>query len=158
METETIYQVQEVQWTERTFMTKRATLGFDRLTPFFTQAYGEIYTAIQQAGIKPLGEPFAIYYNIDEVKMETDLAAAVPVSGTAMVPAGFHPVTIPASRALRITYYGSYENMAPAYAALEKHIAEHGYKKQWMLEQYFSDPKVEKDPAKWRTDIYFIVD
>ncbi|HNR06713.1 MAG TPA: GyrI-like domain-containing protein [Saprospiraceae bacterium] len=157
METETIYQVQEVQWTEKTFVTKRDTVRFDRLSGFFTQAYGEIYTAIQNAGIRPMAEPFAIYYAIDEVRMETDLAAAVPVPEDFMIPAGFHPVTIPASKALYLSYYGGYENMTPAYAALEKHIAEHGYKKQWMLEQYFSDPEVEKDPAKWRTDIYFIV-
>ena len=138
-------------------MTKRDTIRFDRLSQFFTQAYGEIFTAIRNEGMRPMAEPFAIYYSIDEVNMETDLAAAVPIPGTAMVPAGFHPVTIPASKALRITYYGGYENMMPAYAALEKHIAEHGYKKQWMLEQYFSDPKVVKDPAKWRTDIYFVV-
>lgn len=157
METTTKYEVREIAWREKTFITKRAKISFDKLSTFFTETYGAIYDAIKRNGIVTTEEPYAIYYSVDDAKNETDLAAAVAVPGTVKKIEGFQNVTIPDSKALTITYYGSYENMGPVYAALDKYVAEHGLKKEWMLEEYFSDPAVEKDPARWKTNIYFIV-
>ena len=155
METLTKYEVQEITWTEKTFLTKRAKIGFDKLPDFFTKTYGKIYEAVKKSGIEANGPPCAIYYSMDEEKKETDLAAAVPVKGLEKDLEGFERVLIPKSKALKITHYGSYENMGPAYAALEKYLKEHGLKKDWTIEEYFSDPSVEKDPNKWKTNIYF---
>lgn len=157
METITKFDIKEIQWAGKTFLTKRAKLSFDKLTAFFGASYGALYQALAKSGIKATEPPFAIYHSIDEKKMETDLSAAVAVHDGIKAIEGFQKMTIPASKALLLTYYGSYENMAPAYAALEEYMAEHKFQKAWTLEEYFSDPAVEKDPAKWKTNIYFIV-
>lgn len=157
METTTKYEVKEILWPGKTFITKRAEISFDKLPGFFTESYGAIYEALKKTGVETDEPPCAIYYSVDEAKKETDLAAAVPVHKPVNEIEGFQKLTIPKSKALLVTYYGSYENMGYVYATLEKYVASHKLQKEWMLEEYFSDPAVEKDPAKWKTNIYFIV-
>lgn len=39
METKTKYEVKEITWPEKTFVTKRAKISFDKLPAFFTKTY-----------------------------------------------------------------------------------------------------------------------
>ena len=90
-------------------------------------------------------------------KNETNLAAAVPVEGNIPENDEFENIVIPSSKVVTTTHYGSYENMHPAYRALENYLADHGLERLLIIEEYFSDPKKEVDPAKWRTNIYFVI-
>lgn len=157
METTTKPGVKEILWPGKTFIIKRAKLNFNKLPAFFAESYGAIYHAIQATGVKATEPPCAIYYSVDEIKMETDIAAAISVQSTEQEVKGFEKLNIPASKALFLTHYGPYENMRSSYDLLEKYIVDHKLQKQWVIEQYFTDPAVEKDPNKWKTDIYFIV-
>lgn len=157
METIAKHEVKELNWPERTFITKRDTVSFDQLKDFFGKNYGAIYTEIQKAGFEANEPPCAIYYSVDEVKKVTDLAAAVPVKRSTPELKGFKKTTIPKSRVVSTTHIGSYESMMPAYEALEKYLKEHSLNRELVIEEYFSDPEVEKDPDKWKTNIYFLV-
>ena len=158
METKVKYDVKKISWPEKIFITKRETVAFDDLSDFFTRHYGAIYGNLQKAGIQPTDAPCAIYYKIDEEKKETDLAAAVPVQGKVPDIKGFDKLTIPASTVVTTTYYGPYdEGMRPAYAAMEEYLKAHNLTRELMMEEYLSDPMVEKDSSKWKTNIYFIV-
>ena len=157
METQTKYEVREITWPEKTMLTWRVNTTFDKLPAFFAEAYGLLYHDLQKQGLKSIEPPYAIYYQVDEATHETDVAAAVAVQGTIQETRGFQKVTIPPTKALQVSYYGDYNNMRPAYDALNQHVQDHDLEPLLMLEQYFSDPGVEKDPAKWRTDIIFIV-
>lgn len=159
METQVKYDVKKISWPERTFITKRETVAFDSLSNFFTKNYGAIYENLQKAGIQPTDPPCAIYYTIDEEKKETELAAAVPVQGKVADIKGFTKLTIPPSTVITTTYYGPYdEGMRPAYAAMEDYLKENRLTRQLMIEEYLSDPMVEKDSSKWKTNIYFVVE
>ena len=157
MKTLAKYEVKEVMWPPRTFITKRETVPFDRLTAFFTDSYRSMYAAAKQLNLRINEPPCAIYYTIDEQKRETDLAAALPVQRSVADIKPFKKISIPKSKVIMTTYYGSYENMAPAYAALEEYMTEHALKRGLILEEYFSDPGKEKDPAKWKTNIYYVI-
>lgn len=156
-ETKTKPEIKEISWTEKTFLIKRARISFDKLSIFFGEAYGAMYEALKKAGIESKEPPCAIYYSVNEAKNETDLAAAIPVPKSTKEIAGFEMLTIPSSKALKITHYGSYDTMVPSYAELEKHVVDNNLKKEWILEEYLSDPAFEKDPANWRTNIYYLV-
>ncbi|MDP4261581.1 MAG: GyrI-like domain-containing protein [Bacteroidota bacterium] len=159
METITVkYRAREMAWPEKQFLTKRARISFDKLTDFFSKNYSVLYKMIRENSLQANEAPCTIYYSVDEAKKEADLAAAIPVYGELKKTEGFEKVVIPASKALYINYYGSCDDMKPAYDELEKYAREHGLKKKWMIEQYFFDPAVEKDSSKWRTDIYFVVE
>lgn len=157
METALKSEVKEINWPEKIFITTRATLPFEQLSSFFTEKYGSIYSAIYKMGLQANEPPCAIYYSVDEIKKETDLAAAVPVTGPVPELVGFEKVVIPASKALTITHYGPFESMTETYSLLQKYLDQHGLKTKWMIEQYLSDPAVEKDPANWKTNIYFVL-
>lgn len=157
METKTAYEVREVTWPGKTFVIKRTKLGIDQLPAYFKESFATLYTAIQRSGMTASEPPCAIYYSVDEVKKETDLAAAVPVSGSVTAIEGLQRLTIPKSKALMVSYYGSYENMEAAYGELGKYASEHQLHKEWALEEYFSGPAAEQDPAKWKNNIYFII-
>ncbi|ELR71114.1 transcription activator [Fulvivirga imtechensis AK7] len=158
METKVKYDVKKISWPEKTFVTKRETVAFDSLSNFFTKNYDAIYENLQKAGIQPSDPPCAIYYKIDEEKKETELAAAVPVQGKVPDIKGFGKLTIPPSTVITTTYYGPYDDgMRPAYAAMEEYLNENKLTRELMIEEYLSDPMIEKDTSKWQTNIYFIV-
>lgn len=157
METIAKNEVKELSWPERTFIAKRDTIAFDKLRDFFGETYGAIYAEIQKLGSETSDPPCAIYYSLDEEKKVTDLAAAVPVQRSTPEVKGFKKITIPKSRVVSTTHIGSYESMMPAYERLEKYLKEHSLKRELIIEEYFSDPEVDKDPSKWKTNIYFIV-
>jgi len=156
MEADVKNEVKEINWPGKTYITSRATLPFDQLSAFFEEKYGAIYGALYGKGVQVNEPPCAIYYAVDEDKKVTDLAAAVPVPATTPDLPGFMKVVIPPSKAVTISHYGSFDGMAATYALLEKYITEHGFTRKWIIEEYLSDPAVEKDPANWKTNIYFI--
>ena len=144
-------------WPEKLFITKRSVVGFDKLSAFFADTYRSIYDAIQKEGIDVAGPPCAIYYLVNERKKETDVAAAVPVRGSIPEFTEFEKVVIPPAKVLSTTYYGPYENMQVPYANLERYLKEHALKKELTIEEYYSDPSAQEDPAKWKTAIYFVL-
>lgn len=153
----TSHEAKEIAWPARTYVTRRGTISFDKLSEFFTESYAAIYSAINQHDIQVTEPPVAIYYSIDEVEKKTQLAAAIPVPEHAPCIVGFEYVHIPASKAVTITHYGSYDSMSETYAILGKYMAEHKLQQRWMIEEYLSDPKIEKDPTNWKTNIYFVL-
>lgn len=157
METTATYTIKETQWPEKAFLTIRAVKRFDALPQFFGESYGALYDALQKQGIKTCDMPCAFYYSIDEVKKETDMAAAVCVQGQFPEQGPFEKVILPPSRVISTTHYGPYESMMPAYQAMEQYLKEHQLKRTLVIEEYFSDPTVEKDQSKWKTNIHFVV-
>lgn len=158
METATKQAVREITWPEKTFIIKRSTMPFDKLSDFFKENYGAIYGALAGKGTQPTEMPCAFYYSIDEANKQTELAAAVPVSADTPGIAGFEKVTFPPSKLITTTHIGSYESMGVSYGAMEKYLAENTLRKGLVIEEYFSDPEVEKDATKWKTNIYFMVE
>jgi effector-binding domain-containing protein len=157
METITKYDVKETTWSPKLLLAKRAKIAFDKLPIFFSEAYGSLYSRVEKLGLTSEGMPLAIYYDIDEIKKETDVAAAVAVKNKPSEESGVEMLTLPASKVVFTTHYGSYENMKPAYDELQRYLKEHSLKKKLIIEEYFSDPAEEKNPNKWKTNIYFVL-
>jgi effector-binding domain-containing protein len=157
MQTQEKYEVREIAWPEKTLLTKRVTTSFEKLPHFFREAYGQLFQALQTQSLGPVEPPYAIYYQVDGARNEIDVAAAVTIREKMKELRRFQKVTIPASRALQVSYTGPYDDMRTAYEALEQYVREHQLEILLMMEQYFSDPGIEKDPSKWRTEIFFLV-
>ncbi|MBL6448741.1 GyrI-like domain-containing protein [Fulvivirga sp. 29W222] len=151
------YDIVEVNWPQKTFITKREKLRFDQLSDFFSKNYKAIYSWIEKNGIETNGVPSAVYFSIDETKQETDLAAAVPVKGELPQSINFEILKTPPAKVITTTHYGSYESIHPAYSALDGYLKNNGLKKELIIEEYYSDPVEEKDTSKWMTKIYFVI-
>jgi effector-binding domain-containing protein len=157
MEKMATYQVKEIAWPERAYIIKRAVVPFEQLPVFFREQYHLLYSALHRQGIRPPEVASAFYFSIDEAKHETELAAAVQLPDTATEVQGFEKFILPEGKRITTSYYGKYEEMMPAYKELENYLKEKGLTRELYIEEYFSDPEKEKDPAKLRTDIYFAV-
>lgn len=157
MQALTKYEVKEVIWPEKTFITSRAEIPFNELPDFFSEAYKAIYSEIKKQGLRSDGAPCGFYYSWDEKRKTTDVAAAVPVSGEVAYLSGLVKIIIPGSRTLMVTYQGPYQAMQLAYAELNSYLAEHSLQKELIIEEYYSDPQKERDPAKWITNIYYLL-
>lgn len=157
MEATKTREISEINWPAKTFLIRRETRNISDLPTFFGESYGMIYKALGELHNISEEPPYAFYYMIDETNKTTDLAAAVEVKGNIPEVPGLQKIELPASRLITTTHYGSYDDMYPAYNAMEQYLTDHHLKKELSIEQYFSDPEVEKDPSKWKTVIYFLV-
>jgi effector-binding domain-containing protein len=128
-----------------------ATLKVDEIRPFLERAFGEVAAYLERKGAGPAGVPFARYDHAgDAFEVEAGYVATSPVSGEGDV----EPSELPAGLAAVTVHTGTYDEMEPAYAALHAWIRDQGGEPSsppW--EVYLTDPRVEPDPAAWRTEI-----
>ncbi len=129
---------------------ERATLTVAEIGPWLGKTYGAVagLLAGRQAG--PAGPPFARYHLLGEGRFEVEAGfpASRPIEGHDDV----QPSELPGGQVAVTMHVGPYDQMQPAYQALETWVAEQGGElagDPW--EVYFSDPSTEPDPATWRT-------
>jgi effector-binding domain-containing protein len=114
------------------------------------------------------GPPFFLYLSMNEngdLLTETGFPVKNSDEGEGEIIAG----SFPEGNYAIITYTGDYKNMMDAHVALEAWIAESGLTEKrnvtdeettWggRTEFYVTDPDDEPDPAKWVTDIVFLLE
>lgn len=150
------YEVKELNWSPKTFYGVKANLSFDKIAAFFGESYAKIGAVFGKAKAQPIGMPKAFYFTFDEKTMTTDVAAVMEVAnGTKLE--GVEKIETPASKVLLIEYFGAYNKSANAHYAMDAYIKEKGLIQTFVLEEYANDPMVEKDTAKWQTNIYYLV-
>lgn len=110
--------------------------------------------AVRAAGQEPCGMPFVRTLSFGEQAMDIGVGwpVAAPFTGDGDVVAS----TLPGGPAAVASYFGPYDQIAPAYEAMQSWCRERGREvagPPW--ESYFTDPNEAPDPGKWRTDIHF---
>jgi effector-binding domain-containing protein len=150
------FEVKELDWDAKTFYGVKDKLSFEKLPAFFGTSYAKIGEALGKAKAQPIGMPKAIYFTFDEKTMMTDLAAVMEVAkGTKLE--GVEKFETPAGKVLLIEYFGAYDKAAKAHYAMDAYMKENGLTQTFVLEEYANDPIVEKDTAKWQTNIFYLV-
>lgn len=150
------YEVKEMNWDAKTFYGVKSHLSFDKISDFFGTSYGKIGEALGKAKTQPIGMPKAIYFSFDEKTMMTDVAAVMEVAnGTKLE--GVEKFETPAGKVLVIEYFGDYNKSANAHYAMDAYMKEKGLTQNFVIEEYANDPMVEKDTAKWQTNIFYLV-
>ncbi len=148
------YDVKEIQWEAKTFYGIKQTLTFDKLAGFFGESYGKLGAALAKTKTEYLGAPKAIYFSFDEQTMVTECAAAMEVPNGTKID-GFDKYETPAGKVLLIEYYGAYDKSGDAHKAMDAYIKKNGLTQGMVFEEYVTDPMVEKDTAKWLTNIFY---
>ena len=154
--------VQESTYPQTQFIAIRKQMDMDAFLKSSGQIYGEasgeIMAFVSKNGITVTGPMHSIYYSWDEKGNKVDMAVAFPVtkagtaSGTISFPA------IASAAAISVDFYGPYDQTEKGHAALEMYMTEN--KKTFQgpaIEEYVTDPAVEKDPAKLLTRIWYPV-
>lgn len=149
------YPVYELDFPRSEYIGVRAKVPMQEISSFFSTSFGVIQEVMSKTQTLIAGPPVGLYYEWDESAMITDMAAALPVKrsiGTSDVKA----ITIPAGKAYVVEYYGPYEGIREAYAALHMYFSVNDLKfSPPVLEAYITDPGSEPDPKKWLTRVHF---
>jgi effector-binding domain-containing protein len=151
---------------EQPFVAIRVHVGipFGEVLP---QLWGETSGFLQQKGLNPSGPPFIRYLTTDMDKgldIEVGFPVAHLVTGDNRVLAG----AFPAGQYAVLSYFGHYDDLQSATGefltwAEKKNITWQTSiqnEQEWWaarIEWYPTDPADETDPAKWQTDLAFLV-
>lgn len=154
---ESKYDVHEMSWDAKVYYGKKDKLAFDKISGFLGETYGKIGEELSKQKMMPVSAPKAIYFSFDEATMVADVAAVMEVKQGTKLEGGLTKFETPAGKVLHIAYYGPYEKSGEAHYAMDAYMKEHNLTQVSVIEEYVTDPMTEKDPAKWLTNIYYIV-
>jgi len=124
-------------------------MAANNMPGWLTEAYDTVDEYLNRAQVSLSGPPYARYAFLDElVAIEPGFPVPSEVAGEGSV----EPSTLPDGPAAVTTHVGRYEDLATAavHGCLDEHdLVPAG--PQW--EVYFTDPNVEREPSRWRTDV-----
>lgn len=118
----------------------------------FSELFPQLYTALQQKNLTPVGPPMTLYYDEDFDPHHADVEVAVPVNdtvdGTRMLAGGLHCMA---------TLIGPYEkeNFTAIYVALMKWAEENGYHVTNAPFERYVRGGTDCPPEEYVTEIYF---
>lgn len=153
------YFVDIVERPQQVYVGKRALVPFIGIKNFYATSFGEAAEAAQQANLQVKGFPSGIYFAGDQKFGIADLLAGIPVKADSnLTVAGMQVYSVPASTMAHVAYYGDYANVSSAHAALSAMVESRGYSEYGIrIEEYVTDPGMERDTTKWLTNVYYMV-
>lgn len=117
----------------------------------------EVWAQLGKAGVSPAGPPFSRYHSAPKDGM-IDLEAGMPVARPIVAAGRVKPSELPAGKVVTTWHIGPFHELSATYAALEKHLAAESLEASggpWEI--YWTDPGIEPDPSKWRTQVFWPV-
>ncbi len=151
------FKINEVDIPEKNYIAIRQEIKMDNVQQFYSRNLPSLFGKVTAAGIEMDGMPGGLFYKWDETNGTTDMAASIPIK-EAMSVAGASLETIPAGRAIQVDYYGDYDGSAQAHYAIDEYMQDYGILSNVpIVEEYVTDPTVEKDPKKWLTKITYYI-
>lgn len=156
VETANNYEVKELNWEAKTFYGARKKISLEKIPEFSGQTYASITNALLKAKADPIGMPKAIYFSFDEKTLVADFAPVMEVANGTKLD-GVEKFETPAGKVLLIEYFGDYNKSISAHYKMDAYMKEKGLTQIFVLEEYANDPMVEKDTAKWQTNIFYLV-
>ncbi len=149
------YSIQQSQFANKNYLGKRAKVPFKEVPHFFETHLPKIG---ELANKQIIGPASGLYWTWDEKNQFTDMAAVMPVSINEFKNDEYNIIQIPSSKDFTADYYGAYEQTPKAYKALDSALKLNGFSKpDIIIEEYITDPMVQKDTSKWLTKIHFLV-
>lgn len=153
----THYEIKEIKWPETNYIgSKKEIVELKDLSMFFGKQLPAVFEGMAKNKVQAQSAPSAIYFSYDQAAGKTEVAAVAqaPMGGTVK---GFENYLYPACTVLHICYYGDYTKSESAHLVMDKYMKEKGQTQNGVIEEYVTDPLVEKDTAKWLTNIYYII-
>lgn len=130
----------------------RERVPLSELMQFFSRAFEHTMKALEAQGIHPSGAPFGKYYG--QPGETVDVEAGFPVPLVIASVGDVKPGTLPGGRIVEAVHVGPFDTMERTYAELQRYFSDaHLDVGDVMWESYLTDPEVEPDAAKWRTQI-----
>ena len=146
------YQVRTELAESRILAAVRAVTTRARLSADIIAALDQVWPVLREQGART-GHNVVIYQPDEGGGLTIDAGVEVPDGFTAR--GAVRRVDTPAGEAAAVTHYGDYADLARAYAALEQWCTGGGRQPAGTSWEVYGD--WEEDPAKRRTDVYFLL-
>jgi effector-binding domain-containing protein len=146
------YQVRTELAVPRTLAAVHAVTTQARLGTDIIGLLDQVWPVLREQGART-GHNVVIYHPGERGELIIDAGVEVPDGFTARDPV--RAVETPAGEAVAATHYGEYADLAGAYAALEQWCTASGRQPSGTSWEVYGD--WEEDPAKRRTDVYFLL-
>ncbi len=116
------------------------------------EALREVHERMAAAGVELAGPPFTRYPSVDPDQIRGE--AGFPVMRPAPAVGRVEPSRLPGGRVASIIHLGPYEALDQTYDQLQRSLDSSGLHATGpMWEVYWTDPDMEPDPDRWRTEI-----
>ncbi|MBN1478821.1 GyrI-like domain-containing protein [candidate division KSB1 bacterium] len=149
--------VKKMTYRSTSFAGIRKEVRMSEMKSFFESSFAKISQAMEAKGASMIGAPSAIFFSWEEEKGIADMAAGIPASRP-VITDQVQMVTVPASNALSIDFYGPYEETELAHYAMMDYIQTNQIStRDIVLEEYLTDPASVPDPQKWHTRIVYLI-
>lgn len=138
--------------------TTMSTENQDAISAAMAKSYGELMAVLNKAKAEMTGPPFCLYPKWDEAAKQMEMVCALPVPANTKAPAKYKVAEVAGGKAVKAVHRGSYHNLKKTHDEIARYIE---YKKLEIIgapwEVYITDPMVEKDTAKWITEVFYPV-
>lgn len=148
----TTFEIQTRELDEHPTAVCTGEVSVPEMGPWLSDAFGTVAQVLGQQGAGPAGPPFACFHAVADgvFAVEAGFPASRPVTDAGQV----HASTLPGGPVAVTTFVGPYDDMGPAYDALQSWLDEHHLRaRSDMWEVYLTDPETEPDPSRWRTEV-----
>lgn len=142
---------------EQLLATYKTTTNIKTISEDIGASYMKIGEFMKKNKAEIAGPVLAIYHSFAPEKIEME--CAIPISKELKGDGTVNVIKMPAGNAIVAHYYGSYMETGPTHEAIIKYTKDNNRKisgSPW--EVYVTDPGIEKDTAKWLTEIYYPVE
>jgi len=144
-----IEQVQEVHTASVRRRVKMAEIG-----RVLGGMYAEVMAQVRKEGASVVGAPFSRYHTRPDASGEVDLEAGMPVSKPIEGNDRVRPNSLPAGRVASTWHVGPYHELGRTYERLTGWLKQEGLTPNgpsWEI--YWTDPGMQPDPKRWRTQV-----
>lgn len=145
---------------EKKYMGKYVECKMDEIGDSMKEALGEVDTYVKENDLKPESVT-SIYHKFDFVNKSCKYTSGVFVSESDdLRENSFKIDKLPATKALKITFKGNYENLGNAWSAgftYSRYKKLKQNKKLAPYEVYVNDPQEVENPDEWITEVYIPV-
>jgi effector-binding domain-containing protein len=147
------YEVRTEQADPRALAAVRATTTPRQLSADIVRLLDLVWPVLREQGVRA-GHNVVVYQGGPDgtLTIEAGVETLTEFSERGQV----RPMSTPSGDVVTTSHYGEYSDMAPAYAALEQWISASGRRAAGVTWEVYGD--WEDDPAKRRTDIYFLLE
>ena len=141
-------------------------VALDQLPDAIRRGFAEVFGWLAvRDGVSAAGAPFVRYVEVDmAASLLIDLA--VPVEGVVPPDGRVRPGVLPAGDYVTLLFRGHYDGLIAANGAVQQWGEQHGVRwamdgpTAWRgrIEQYLTDPSEEPDPARWETEVAYLIE
>ncbi|MDP1725837.1 MAG: SRPBCC family protein [Bacteroidota bacterium] len=140
------------EWPAFYYVGIREKLKGAEISQKFGTYIGLLMAEMKKQGVEQAGNPFSINYSASGDLF--DIEICIPVKQPIVENAQIKPGSKLATQALVIQYYGDYMNIGKVYGPGFEYLAKNNLNASGApMEFYVTDPIIEKDTAKWLTEV-----